>query len=101
MDHCLWSSLPDQKLIDLAQQGQLSQPDVLVSQVRRMIGDSRIQGFVKEFTGNWLDYRRFEEHNSVDRERFPQFTDELRAAMFEEPVYFFRDLLQRNGQTMY
>ena len=98
LSYFLWSSLPDQKLIDLAQQGQLSQPDVLVSQVRRMIGDSRIQGFVKEFTGNWLDYRRFEEHNSVDRERFPQFTDELRAAMFEEPVYFFRDLLQRNGQ---
>lgn len=94
----LWSSLPDQQLIDVAVKKQLTQPDVLKSQLKRMIGDSRVRGFVTEFTGNWLDYRRFEEHNSVDRKRFPQFTDELRTAMFEEPVHFFQDLLQRDGQ---
>ena len=47
---------------------------------------TRVRGLATEFAGNWLDFRRFEEHNSVDRERFPSFNDELRQAMFEEPI---------------
>jgi mono/diheme cytochrome c family protein len=49
-----------------------------------------------EFGGNWLDFRRFEDHNAVDRERFPAFTNQLREAMFEEPVRFIADLIQRD-----
>ena len=44
-----------------------------------MLRDDRVRGLATEFGGNWLDFRRFEEHNSVDRERFPTFNDELRA----------------------
>ena len=55
-----------------------------------------MRGFATEFGGNWLDFRRFEEHNAVDRKRFPQFTDELRQAMFEEPVRFFIDVVQQD-----
>src|SRR6185295_10113253 len=44
--------------------------------------------------------RRFEELNSVDRGRFPQFTNELRAAMFEEPVRFFVDIARRGGSVL-
>ena len=47
---------------------------------------SRARGLATEFAGNWLDFRRFENHNGVDRERFPSFTNELREAMFEEPI---------------
>ena len=50
--------------------------------------------------GNWLDFRRFEEHNAVDRERFPSFTNELRQAMFEEPIRFFVDVAQRNRSVL-
>jgi hypothetical protein len=53
-----------------------------------------------EFAGNWLGFRRFEEHNSVDRARFPQFTDQLRAAMFEEPVRFLEDLIRHDGSVL-
>ena len=60
-----------------------------------MLQDDRVAGLATEFGGNWLDFRRFEEHNSVDRERFPSFTNELRQAMFEEPVRFFVDVVQR------
>src|SRR5262249_4635043 len=47
-----------------------------------------------------LDFRRFEEHNGVDRERFPTFTNELRQAMFEEPVRYFIDVAQRNRSVL-
>ena len=49
---------------------------------------------------NWLDIRRFEEHNAVDRERFPTFTNELREAMFDEPIRFVLDTVQRNGSVL-
>jgi len=65
-----------------------------------MLRDEKIYGLATEFGGNWLDIRRFEEHNSVDRERFPTFTSELRQAMFEEPLHFFVDLVQRDGSVL-
>ena len=52
------------------------------------------RGLATEFAGNWLGFRRFEEHNAVDRNRFPVFSPELRQAMFEEPIRFFVDLVQ-------
>ena len=50
----------------------LHEPEVLAAQARRMLTDDRVRGLATEFGGNWLDFRRFEEHNSVDRERFPR-----------------------------
>ena len=57
-----------------------------------MLKDERGRGLAVEFGGNWLDFRRFEEHNAVDRERFPSFTNDLREAMFEEPIRFLDDI---------
>jgi mono/diheme cytochrome c family protein len=92
----LWSSIPDQRLLDRAAAGDLHQPAVLLAETRRMLQDERVRGLAVEFAGNWLDFRRFETHNSVDRGRFPAFTDELRQAMFEEPIRFFEDLIRNN-----
>src|SRR4029079_19589022 len=50
--------------------------------------------------GNWLDIRRFEEHNAVDREHFPIFTNDLREAMFQEPIHFFVNLIRNNGSLL-
>ena len=61
-----------------------------------MLKDSRVRGLVTEFGGNFLDFRRFEEHNAVDRERFATFNNELRQAMFEEPVRFMLDVVREN-----
>lgn len=96
LSYFLWSSLPDDELLARAEAGDLTQPTVLVAQVRRMLRDERIRGLAEEFAGNWLDIRRFEEHNAVDRERFPSFTSELRDAMYEEPVRFFVDVVSEN-----
>jgi hypothetical protein len=92
LSYFLWSSMPDPELLDCAARGVLHHDEVLVAQARRLLRDERVRGLATEFGGNWLDFRRFEEHNSVDRERFPSFNDELRRAMFEEPVRFFVDL---------
>src|SRR5262249_37450089 len=58
------------------------------------------RGLATEFAGNWLAFRRFEEHNSVDRERFAAFSNELRQAMYEEPIRFFVDLARRGGSAL-
>jgi len=96
LSYFLWSSIPDRELRQLAASGRLRQPDVLRAQTRRMLQDDRVRGLATEFAGNWLDFRRFEQHNSVDRKRFPVFTDQLRQAMFEEPIHFVVDVIQQN-----
>jgi hypothetical protein len=100
LSYFLWSSLPDDELMARAAAGDLHQPDVLGRQTRRMLRDPRARGLAVEFMGNWLDFRRFDEHNSVDRQRFPSFTSELRQAMFEEPVRFTLDMLEHNRSVL-
>jgi hypothetical protein len=100
LSYFLWSSMPDEELLACAAAGNLHSPAVLIQQTRRMLKDSRVRGLAVEFGGNWLDIRRFEEHNSVDRERFPSFSNELRQAMFEEPVKFLLDMLQNDRSVL-
>lgn len=92
LSYFLWSSMPDEGLLARAADGELHNPDILRAETRRMLRDPKIRGLAAEFGGNWLEFRRFEEHNSVDRERFPAFTNELRQAMYEEPLRFFVDV---------
>jgi uncharacterized protein DUF1592/uncharacterized protein DUF1588/uncharacterized protein DUF1587/uncharacterized protein DUF1595/uncharacterized protein DUF1585/cytochrome c len=99
LSYFLWSSMPDAELLAHAAAGDLHQPAMLTAHVRRMLADDKIRALAVEFGGNWLDFRHFEQHNSVDRGRFPTFTNELRQAMFEEPVRFFVDLIQRDGSV--
>ncbi len=100
LSYFLWSSMPDDVLLEFAKQGRLHKPDVMVEQMRRMLNDDRVNGFITEFAGNWLDFRRFTQHNGVDRNRFPAFTDELRQAMADEPIRFMRDLITRDGSVL-
>jgi mono/diheme cytochrome c family protein len=100
LSYFLWSSMPDAELLAHAAAGDLHRPDVLKAQARRMLRDPRVRGLATEFAGNWLDFRRFEEHNGVDRGRFPAFTNELRNAMFEEPVRYFMDVARRDRPVL-
>ncbi len=100
LSYFLWSTMPDQELWDLAAAGKLHDPDVLVQQTRRMLQDDRVRGLAIDFMGNWLDFRRFEQHNGVERDRFPQFTNELRQAMFDEPLRLFIDIAQRDASVL-
>ena len=100
LSYFLWSSMPDEKLLARAATGDLQKPEVLVAQARRMLKDDRARGLATEFAGNWLDFRRFEEHNAVDRERFPSFNNELREAMFEEPIRFMEDVIRNDRSVL-
>ena len=100
LSYFLWSSMPDEELVARAAAGDLHKPEVLMAQARRMLKDERARGLAVEFGGNWLDFRRFEEINTVDRERFPSFTNDLREAMFEEPVRFLDNLIRNNGSML-
>jgi hypothetical protein len=100
LSYFLWSSMPDAELLAHAAKGDLHTPEVLKAQARRMLRDPRVRGLATEFFANLLDFRRFEEHNSVDRQRFPTFTNGLRQAMFEEPIRYFIDVAQRNRSVL-
>ncbi|MFN0121463.1 MAG: DUF1592 domain-containing protein [Blastocatellia bacterium] len=96
LSYFLWASMPDDELLAHAAAGDLDKPATLAAQLRRMLKDERARGLASEFAGNWLDFRRFEDHNAVDRQRFPAFTNELREAMFEEPIRFIADLVRED-----
>jgi hypothetical protein len=100
LSYFLWSSMPDQELLNHAAAGDLSRRDVLIAQARRMLKDPRSRGLATEFAANWLESRHFETHNSVDRERFPNFTNDLREAMFEEPVRFVEEVVRNNRSVL-
>ena len=100
LSYFLWSSAPDEALLARAAAGDLHRPEIMAAQARRMIKDDRTRALAVEFGGHWLDFRRFEEHNAVDRERFPNFNDALRQAMFEEPVRFIQDVVQENRPVL-
>ncbi len=100
LSYFLWSSMPDELLLARAAAGDLHRPKVLLAEARRMLKDGRARALATEFGGNWLDFRRFEEHNSVDRERFKTFNNELRQAMFEEPIRFFLDVVREDRPVL-
>jgi hypothetical protein len=100
LSYFLWSSMPDQELLARAADGSLPRPEVLAAETRRMLKDARVRGLATEFAGNWLDFRRFEQHNAVDRDRFPAFDDGLREAMFEEPIRLITDALENNRSVL-
>ncbi len=100
LSYFLWSSMPDEELLSHAAAGDLHRPEVLTVQAHRMLKDPRVRALALEFGGNWLDFRRFEEHNAVDRERFPSFNDGLREAMFEEPLHFLVDEFQQDRSVL-
>ena len=100
LSYFLWSSMPDAELLAHAASGDLHKPEVLAAQAKRMLKDEKVRGLATEFGGNWLDFRHFETINTVDRERFPGFTPELREAMFEEPVRLLTDVLRSDHSVL-
>ena len=83
----LWSTIPDDELLDLAARGQLQQPAVLEQQVRRMLADTRARELVSNFTGQWL-YLRNIRLVTPDPLVFPDFDENLRLAFEREASLF-------------
>ena len=96
----LWSSLPDADLLSAAQQGKLRDETELVSQTRRMMKDPRIDGFAREFFGQWLRYRDYLAKDPINAPAFPGYDDALRQAMFDEPTRFAIDVIQNDRSVL-
>ena len=89
----LWSSLPDDELIDLAVAGRLSRPAVLDQQVRRMLADPRADALVTNFAGQWLQLRNLRSA-APDKNLYPDFDDNLRQAFQRETELFVGSIIQ-------
>jgi len=79
----LWSSIPDDQLLTVAEKGMLRQPDILEGQVRRMMADPRSESLIKNFVGQWLFLRNIA-RIAPDTTTFPTFDENLRQAMEKE-----------------
>ena len=91
----LWSSIPDDQLINLASQRKLRDPAVLEQQVKRMLADPRAQALVDNFAEQWLFLRNLK-NASPDLQAFPDFDDNLRQAMRQETRLFFQSVIQED-----
>jgi hypothetical protein len=99
LSYFLWSSMPDQELLDRAVSGELSQPGVLEQQVRRMLADDRSRSLVTNFAGQWLYLRNLDAVNP-DMRLFPDFDDNLRQAMRQETELFFESILREDRSVL-
>jgi mono/diheme cytochrome c family protein len=91
----LWSSIPDDELLDVAVRDQLKNPTVLERQVRRMLADERSSALVENFAGQWLQLRNL--RSSVpDQNEFPDFDDNLRQAFRREVELLFESIVHED-----
>jgi hypothetical protein len=92
LSYFLWKSLPDDQLFLLADEGKLGEPDVLASEVDRMLDDERSQRFVEDFLDQWLGLEDVDA-TTPDEKLYPEYDDVLRQAMLEETRHFFSELI--------
>ncbi|HEY8521142.1 MAG TPA: DUF1592 domain-containing protein [Gammaproteobacteria bacterium] len=96
----LWSSIPDEELLKLAEQGRLREPSVLEAQVDRMLADPRSNALVENFVGQWLQLRNLESRARPDILLFPDFDANLRNAFRKETELLFAHVL-REGRPVH
>ena len=95
----LWSSIPDDELLSVAERGKLSDPKALEQQTRRMLADPRSRSLVNNFANQWLYLRNL---NSItpNHRLFPDFDDNLRQAFRSETELFFESILREDRNVM-
>jgi mono/diheme cytochrome c family protein len=96
----LWSSIPDERLLNLATTGRLRAPGVLEAQVRRMIADERANALASNFAGQWLQLRNLEAKVAPDLLMFPDFDDNTRKAFRLETELLFTYILRENRSAL-
>ncbi|SIN98922.1 Planctomycete cytochrome C [Singulisphaera sp. GP187] len=97
LSYFLWSSMPDETLLSLAGAGRLR--GELDHQLQRMLKDPKAVAFVENFSGQWLTIRKLA-YVAPDAKEFPEFDDELRAAMYRETELFFESILREDRSIL-
>ncbi len=95
----LWSSVPDEELLRVAEKKALQKPDVLQQQVRRMLADPRSQALVDNFAGQWLHIRNVAGHQPSPEVLF-HYDDNLRRAFEQETKLFFESIIRENRSVL-
>jgi mono/diheme cytochrome c family protein len=95
----LWSSIPDEELLTLAERGRLKEPAVLERQVQRMLADPRSESLVVNVAGQWLNLRGLQTQAPV-ASSFPDFDDNLRQAFRRETELFFASIVQEDRSVL-
>jgi len=95
----LWSSLPDDELLDVAIRGDLGRPGELERQARRMLADSRSHNLASNFAGQWLQLRNLAAVSPSPR-LYPDFDDNLRQAFRQETELFFDSVLREDRSVL-
>jgi len=96
LSYFLWSSIPDQELRRAAGAGELSAPEGIRRQVKRMLADPKARRLSTEFFGQWLGFYRFDQYRGIDTGRYPEFNDDVKAAMYDEAVSFFEYVIRKD-----
>ena len=95
----LWSSMPDDALLDLASANRLHSPEVLEAQVRRMLADPKVDALVENFAGQWLHIRNLQ-NIAPNTDEFPDFDNDLRDAFRNETQLFFRSVMREDHNVL-
>jgi hypothetical protein len=95
----LWSSIPDDELLRVAEAGKLKEPAVLEAQVRRMLADGRARALVDNFAGQWLQLRNVR-NVQPNSDLFPDFDDNLRQAFKTETELFFESIIKEDRSVV-
>jgi hypothetical protein len=95
----LWSSIPDNTLLELAFAGRLTSPDVLDSQIARMLADPRSQRFARHFVQQWLGLEALD-NLVVDQKKFRVYDDAFKETILGEPLALFDHMLRNNRSIM-
>jgi hypothetical protein len=95
LSYFLWSSMPDEQLLDAAERGELHDPVVLNGQVKRMLQDPKSAALVDNFFGQWLELRNLDSIRP-DPDEFPAFNAQLRRAMYTESEMFVASIVRED-----
>ena len=99
LSYFLWSSMPDDELLRVADNGSLRKPAVLQAQVTRMLKDEKSRALVENFGGQWLELRKLES-SKPDREKFPEYDDYLRMSMQRETEMFIESIVREDRSIL-
>lgn len=95
LSYFLWSTLPDEELLNLARAGELRESAVLRKQTERLVNDPRCRALTENFLGQWLDLREID-FTTPDRVLYPEFDELLKISMVRETELFFEELLKKD-----
>ncbi len=99
LSYFLWSSMPDDELLSVADRGELRNPQTLHAQVRRMVADPRAKALAENFGGQWLQFRALESHEP-DRKKFQDYTEYTRLSLQKETELFVDHVFRQDRSIL-